>query len=342
MHAAAVLWTLANALAASPAGVPAWHEEVAQPLVLPGGVADSAGRYGYFANPAGGVSAVDLRNGKVLWESPAAHRPILVTSERLYASTSAGDGRLRVVGLDTTGKGATVFESDPITVPPAVEGRPQTLVWTTAKDHLRLTWEERGDAAPRGGAAIDLRSGHVEPLLEGLFTTPPKPPADLAKRVVRWQGVVGGVYKALVLEETAEGQRLVLCGWDIKNGQPLAPRELLQGKRLLVRATLNEQYLCLRDAIPSPDQKTDERGRHAWSIFDARTGELVTRLPYEPGTQAVAVLGLRAYCLVAGPVRGSVSQPFMNARVLKAVELKTGKTVWERPAEGKLVNPAGT
>lgn len=342
MAAAALLWMLTNASAASPSEAP-WREVVAHPFVLPGGVADPAGRNGFFANADGGVSAVDLRNGKVLWETAAARRPILVAGERLYASVPAGAGRLRVVGLAIAGKGEVVFRSEPVEIPPAPAGHPQTLLWTPAKDHqLRLAREALGDSAPRGVITVDLRNGHVQPLLEGSLPTAAKPPADLSKCVVRWEGFVGDAYKALVLEENAEGQRLVLYGWNAKTGQPLDPRELLQGKRLTVRATVNDQHLCIRDAVPSPDQKFDEHGRHSWAIFDTATGDLVTRLPYEPGTQAVAVLGLRAYCLVAGAVRGSVSHPFVNSRVLKAVELKTGKTVWERPAEGKLVNPAGT
>jgi hypothetical protein len=342
MSAAALLWTLANVLAASPTHAVAWHEVVAGPFVLPGGVADPSGRNGFFANPDGGVTAVDLRNGKVLWESPAAGRPIVVSGERLYASAPLGSGALCVMGLNTTGRGETVFESGSVAIPPAPAGHPRTLRWTADKDQLRLTWQLPGESTPDGGATIDLRSGHVHVLPGHSFALEQKPPVDLARRAVRWQGVVGDAYKALVLEDTAEGQRLVLYAWDAKTGQARDQRELLQGKRLLVRAAVNDQYLCLRDAVPSPDQKADVHGRHAWSIFDAATGELVTRLPYEPGTQAIAVCGLRAYCLVVGAVRGSVSQSFENTRVLKAVELKTGKTVWERPADTRHVNPAGT
>jgi hypothetical protein len=342
MSAAALLWTLANVLAASPTHAAAWHEEVAGPFALPGGVADQAGRNGFFANPDGGVTAVDLRNGKVLWESPAASHPIVVNGERLYASAPVGSGALCVIGLNTTGRGETVFESEAVTIPPAAPGHPRTVRWSEDKDQLRVTWQLLGDAAPDGGATIDLRSGRVRVLPAHSLTLTQKPPVELARRAVRWQGVVGDAYKALVLEEAAEGQRLVLYAWDAKTGQARDQRELLQGKRLLVRTTVNDQYLCLRDAIPSPDQKADPHGRHAWSIFDAGTGELVTRLPYEPGTQAIAVFGLRAYCLVAGAVRGSVSQSFENTRVLKAIELKTGKTVWERPADTRHLNPPGT
>jgi outer membrane protein assembly factor BamB len=341
MNAAALLWTMAFALASFPADAGSWHEVVASPYILPGGIADPAGRNGFIANAAGGIVAVDLRDGKVLWQSTAIRHPIVITGERLYASALTPTGQLCVVGLDATRNGDVVFRSDAIVLPADTASRVLTLRWTTGKDHLRILWETAGSSHPTGGAIVDLRTGHVQPLTNAADSTP-KAPAALEKRVVRWEGVVGDTYKALVLEDTAVGQQLVLYGWNSATGQPLPPKPLLQGKRLLVRATLNGQHLCLRDALPSPDQKLERHGHHAWSIFDASTGNLVAHLPYEPGTQAIAVIGLRAYYLVAGGVPGSVGQPFVSPRVLRALDLTTGATIWERPAEGKRLTPVGT
>jgi hypothetical protein len=38
---------------------------------VPGGVTDSAGKVGYLTNPKGGIVAVGLEKGTVLWESKA-------------------------------------------------------------------------------------------------------------------------------------------------------------------------------------------------------------------------------------------------------------------------------
>jgi hypothetical protein len=337
-----LLWSLAYAVAFTSADSEAMHEVVTSPFVLPGGVADPAGRHGFLANAEGGVSAVDLRSGKVLWESSAARLPIFVTGERLFASVSVTVGTLQVVALDVTRKGEVVFRSDTITVPSAPAIGAQTVHWSVGKDQLRVTWDLSSESVARGGATVDLRTGHVQPLAEVLLGQALKPPPGLTKLMVRWEGVVGDAYKALALEETPLGQRFVFQAWSLTTGDALPPRELLQGKRLLVRATENNQYLCLRDAVPSPDQKVDEAGQHAWSVFDVGTGERIARLPFEPGTQAIAVLGPRAYYLVAGAVPLAVGRPFVNPRVLKAVDLKSGRTLWERPAAGKRVNAPGT
>ena len=94
--------------------------------------------------------------------------------------------------------------------------------------------------------------------------------------------------------------------------------------------------------MPSPDQRGDDQARFTWSVFDVATGKLIARMPYEPGTQSVSVLGDRAYCLVAGGVPGALDRPFISPRKLKAIDLRTGKAIWERPVEGKQVLPVGT
>jgi hypothetical protein len=335
-----LLWSLANLSTSVPAEAEQWHEVVVGPSVIPGGIADPAGRNGFVANVEGGLSAIDLRNGKVLWETKVSRRPITVTGERVYASIQAGPGLLRVAGFDLTRHGEAVFESGTIALPPDSERHPLTVRWFPHQYHLKLTWELEGIASIGGGATVDLRTGRVSPTADG----PPSermPPPDLTKRVIRWQGVVGDSYKALVLEESALAQQLVLHSWSQTTGQHLSSQELIQGQRLLLRASLDGRYLCLRDSVPSPDQQADERGAHAWSIFDAATGGRIARLPYERGTQAIAVLGPRAFVLVAGGVAGTPGQPFVNPRVLKAIDLKTGKTLWERPAEGKNITPIG-
>jgi hypothetical protein len=331
-------WTLASTFLLGPSGGRQWHEEVVSPYLLPGGLADPAGRTGFFGDATHGITAIELRNGKVLWQSKAAVRPIMVTGVRLYASAPAGPGQLCVVALDLLHKGEVIFRSDSVDVAPATEAFPEIVRWTLGQDQLCVSWETSGSVA--GGATIDLANGRVQPQRDRSYF-PLKAPQDFVKYQLRWQGFVGCVYKALVLEETAAGQRLLLRGWDITSGLEGQSREVFHGARLVIQPTLNDRYVCVRDAVPSPDHKSDERGRHAWRIFDAATGDFVGRLSYEPGTQSIAVIGPRAFVLVAGPIAGSLRQPFASPRTIKAIDLATGKTIWERPAEEKRLTPVG-
>ena len=59
------------------------------PRHLPGsGVADPAGKTGFFPNTAGDIDALDLATGKVRWTSKDANRPLLATDNRLFAQQS--------------------------------------------------------------------------------------------------------------------------------------------------------------------------------------------------------------------------------------------------------------
>ena len=52
-----------------------------------------------------------------------------------------------------------------------------------------------------------------------------------------------------------------------------------------------------------------------------------------------ALLGGRIYFLVAGRINSSMDRPFMVPRSLRAVDLKTGTTLWEQPVGGKVSAP---
>ena len=48
---------------------PAEREDASQgPVFLPGGVADPAGKTGYVTNATGGIDAIDLEGGRLLWQ----------------------------------------------------------------------------------------------------------------------------------------------------------------------------------------------------------------------------------------------------------------------------------
>src|SRR5205823_4768852 len=69
------------------------------PVLLPCGVADAAGRTGYLSNPGGGIDAVDLLTGDLLWKSDEAQRPLLVVGGRLYAQAGLKRNRIRVLAF---------------------------------------------------------------------------------------------------------------------------------------------------------------------------------------------------------------------------------------------------
>lgn len=350
------------------------------PILLPAGIADPTGHTGFFASATGGIQAIDLAKGKVLWQTHEAQLPLLLDGDHLLAQAGTKRNRLRILRLDVKGNGECDFESNPIIFPAWVvtgeaHGHAFAARWHLVKHQLVLDWDARawyaGMARPTpeeelaarkhasGGAHIDLRTGQIEILPAaptppspklgegGVGEPPPALPEHLEQKSLRWQGLVGQYWKVLALEEEKGEQRLVLHSWDRHSQTEQQPKELLRGKRLLVRTTLDEHILCLREANSRPDEHgsfargAGERVKEPswWYLFSVQTGEALGRIPDEAGMHAIAVLGKHVFYLVPGPLLGSLDQPNVQPRVLRAIDLPSGKRLWEHPVAGQLVLP---
>jgi hypothetical protein len=335
------------------------------PTVLPGGIADATGRTGFFASASGGIEALDLATGKVRWQTHEAQRPLLVIGDHLLAQAGVKRNRLRILRLDLTRHGECDLESDPVVFPAWVvtgeaHGHSFSAHWHVEKHQLVLEWEASawyvGRGRPtaeqemaarkhaRGIASINLRTGQVEvrPVPKTVAPAPPLLPEQLEKKTVRWQRLIGQDWKVLTLEEGEEEQRLMLYSWDRQSDKCPEPIELLKGKRLVVRATLDERILCLREAHRSPDEAgllTPSREPSWWWLFSVETGALIGRIPDEPGMHALVVFGKRVLYLMPGALRGPLDGHTFQPRTLKAIDLSTGKKVWEHAIAGKLLVP---
>jgi hypothetical protein len=336
----------------------------ARPIPLPGGIADPAGRTGFVTSAAGGIDAVDLKTGELLWDTNEAQRPLLVVGSRLVAQAGVKRNRLRILVFDLTDHGECVLESDPVVLPGWVvtgnaPGRSFETCWRLARNQLVLGWEASAwyagttrptaqqEAAARKSAAgvarIDLETGRVElgPAEKAEPEAVPAPVRPLEKLAVRWHGVLAGRPSALIMEESDGQQALVLRSWEPGTGKAAGQKEVLRGRRLLAQRTLDGHFLCLRDSGPIPDGKALAQGAKVtpWTLFSLELGGPVGTMPYEAGTQDIAVVGARAYYAVSGPVRGPLDRPLVQPRTLKALDLKTGKVVWERAVAGKQLAP---
>src|SRR5262249_7471133 len=85
-------------------------------------------------------------------------------------------------------------------------------------------------------------------------------------------------------------------------------------------------------------------GDYAWWVFSLETGKQVAKLPFEPGSQGLTVIGPRAYYSVSAPGRGP--RPggpgmFKQDRVLKAVQIAPGRQLWQHAIWAPPVLPPG-
>ncbi len=174
--------------------------------------------------------------------------------------------------------------------------------------------------------------------------------AAAAKANAKGKGKTDPLTEAMLAAAKAEAKakagkpeyRLVLWAWGTQSGLPALRQELLRGRRPVVQTTLDGRFLCVRDALPSPDEMvaSQVREKGAWSVYTP-LGKPLGHVPYAPGTESLAVLGHRAYCVVAGPVRGPLDRPTQRPRTLRTIDLKSGKLVWERPVAPRPLLPPG-
>jgi hypothetical protein len=338
---------------------------VSGPVLMPAGLADSSGSIGYFAGSTECIEAIDLATGRVLWRSHEAQRPLLLDGHHLLAQAGTKRNRLRIIRLDLSRQGECDLECDPVVFPTWVvtgtaHGRMFAGHWRLDKHRLFLDWEasawyvgktkpttEQEEAARKqasGLVQIDLRSGRVEvaPAEARITQTAPQLPDHLEKKSVRWQGLIGTHWKVLALEEENGQQRFILHSCDRQNEKRLDSKELLVGKHLLARVSLDEKTLCLYEACANPEDGVSlvpKKTPICWSLFSVETGELLGRIPSEAGIHDVVVLGKRVFYLVPGSFRGPLDQPWLQPQILKAIDLKSGKKLWEHPVAGKLITP---
>jgi hypothetical protein len=348
---------------------------VAVETVVPCGVLDPAGHTVYLANATGGIDALDLARGDLLWTTTEAQRPLLVVGDRLYAQAGTKRNRLRILAFDLTKQGACVLESDPLVFPSWVvtgeaHARSFLAQWRREKNNLFLAWQaEAWDPAPVGApvgltprksaeglARIDLETGEVEmrPAEKRIPPTVPRPPRFLEKLAVRWEGLVNGKYTALILEEEQANptatpqprmQKLILRRWDPTTGKEDPPKILERGQRLILQLTPDERFFAVHEGMPSPDAfnaAQERKKKYSVTLFSVKTGQRAGALSCEPGTQTISLVGERAFCLVAGSVHGPINRPGIRPRTLQVIDVKTDNLLWEHAVEGKPFSPPGS
>jgi len=165
------------------AGIGITQEKKASSYLPGGGVADPAGKIGFFPNKTEGIDAVDLANGKLIWTSVGGNRPLLATADRLYAQH--GDGKEVQVIVINTDTGKLAVESEPIKLAEwasvkTAYGRSFSSSAKLDGKSLYLSWEARafyaGGARPTpeiekaarkeasGVARVNIDNGKVEVL----------------------------------------------------------------------------------------------------------------------------------------------------------------------------------
>ena len=190
-------------------------------------------------------------------------------------------------------------------------------------------------------ARVNLETGKIE-MLDGdkaPAEPAPKLPEELAKVASHqyftgtdWKQkplIVGNTLAALAVENLPGGrQKMSLKRWDVTTAKALETVELLEGKSLWTLISPDGRYICIHQALPKEQLP---EGDYAWWVFETATGKQIAQFPFEAGSTELTVLGPRAYYMVNGSRKGPPRPGLWETpRVIKAVDLKSGKLLWER------------
>ena len=222
-------------------------------VVIPGGIADTAGKIAYVSSMDDGVEAVDLESGQAIWDTKEALHPLALDGDQLIAQAPRGQGKINtmdIVVIDAP-SGKIIKHTQPIILPDwiavdggiglsfgcvaGIDGHEVVLTWRADRQFAKGVTFANGTpptqeaiAAARkiesGQARIDIESGTasvtVDRVPQAVKLPRPLPYYDIGdKRISLVENP----------ENVAGGIRIVHCLLDARNtqtGRPLWKHEI--------------------------------------------------------------------------------------------------------------------
>ena len=262
----------------------------------PGVVADPAAERLYLMSPKGGIDAIGLASGNLLWTSRAAGKPLGVFDDRLAAQAEAvgGSNSFPMVLLDT--KSGRVILTIAVPMPMGVmrlsiddrTGTSSSVEARVEHDGLLVRWHisNRGVSPIQRPVNVRNESGGVLINLQTL-TAFPLTPDQLAEATLRsktssdttrlsgterlyFQPRPAGRFLVSVkLGLASAGQHAVMKRWNADSGEPLRAIDLGPGFVDSLVSADNSLFLAIR--------RTTGSG-YLWSIYTIAGGDRVAEL----------------------------------------------------------------
>jgi len=325
-------------------------------LLRPGVLFDAKVGALYVMSPDGGLEALDVATGRLLWRTGRADRPLALRKGKLLAQaeTRGRGAPLEVVLLDAAAPGSghiAVRIPLPAEVDPsiadgpgrrflasgALDGKTATVDWTFCERPVggMDPGAAGGEACTEGAFRFDPASGEAEPVEREGTRLPRLPPLpESVQSLVETGGLPGRLWRSgdlivAVREERTGGQHKVwLQRFQGTTGEPLAEVLLFEdgGERVVRYPSADGRHLLASGPEPAAGG-----GRWRWAIYDLSSGEPVGELVSDAVGARFVVLG--AHLVHDAPRRRRpagdswVDEPLR----LRVVSLTTGEPLWTRP-----------
>jgi hypothetical protein len=304
--------------------------------MLPGVIVDPAAERLYLMNPQGGIDALELASGNLLWTAQAAGKPLAAFDDRLAAEADVTRGsRSLPIVLLSTKHGGRVDSSIAVpmpagVMPPSINERLGAVSSVDARveqDGLLVWWtvtsrEVSGVPRPAsvqnhsGAALINLQTNNVTSLaLDQAEARLRSKLSSAIPRLSETEGLyfppqpAGRFFVSVKLGPASAGQAAVMKRWSADSGESLPDIDL--GPGFVASSISPDQSLFL--SVSSTPTKGPG---YLWSIYRIASGERVAevRLP-DSSVQSFFV-------------RNSIL--IYRAAGLHGLNLKTGTEIWTR------------
>lgn len=304
----------------------------------------------YLMNIEGGIDAVDLASGKLLWRTDRVAKPLLCHDDLLVAQTEPQVGQhfLRIALLktrDITAGPRFVDIPLPADVQAMIDDRMESTFSTAARireDTLVLSWhytyrritgpppgpdDQALDRKTTGSVGIDIHTGRIHPINEVAALPEPELPATVT-RLKDGQAPPGPVWRVgnvlvAIQRATHEGkQRVGLQRWDAKTGEALAGVTLFEGGLNFRSVSADKSHL-----LASRRAASDSRAWE-WAVYSLETGAQVAELRHDAPAAWFFLSGSRLIHETNVTSRLVRDQVVVEPGKLRAVDLVTGAEVW--------------
>ena len=319
--------------------------EEAREVVIPRGIADATSGRVYVVASDEHVLVLDLGTGEILARSATPATPLALVSGGFVGWSTDPERphgidifafRVADAALEPLWK--TGIELPEWVEPTSNEAQAFELKASVSGDEVSLEWTARssyrGGAAPPQRveqAAIRNRRGHLRLDLET--------GAVVSRREEEAPGVA--VEELPVLESDRRivpyrsGSDYATAAWQMGSTETFLAARIDEPGMMLVRRSedgAKETPLSTdpgAEANLTPDRKllfVNELGRPGdWRVFSTSTGEEITTLPFDEGTESVATVDDSVLYLVTETVGGK------RLRSLRCRDLRSGSRLWSQP-----------
>ncbi len=318
----------------------------------PGVIVDPEGAAVYLMNPQGGIDAVDLASGKLLWRTDRASKPLLLHEGRLVAQTEPVPGlhvlRITLLGIrQSTADSRFVDIPLPEDVQASIDDGMESSFKATARMHegaLLLHWQSThrrmtgpppgpdqraSDRELTGSVLVEVDTGQIGAIDE----LPAHPELELPVTVARFQaaqaapGIVRRVNDVLVVVQRtfqAGKERVGLKRWDAETGDELPEVTLYDGELSFRGVSADDRHLLAsrRDASDS--------SLWEWAIYSLETGQRAAELREDTPAARFFLSGPVLIHETNVTVRRVAEQELVEPAKLRAIDLATGTEIWSR------------